>query len=101
MLLLKNVDLYTPALTGRTDLLVKGGRIIRAEPRIQIPERLCEVFDTTNVIAEPGLIDSHVHILGGGDEGGYTTRMPAALDATEVERMARLAFVSERLMADR
>lgn len=76
MLLLKNAELYAPTPVGRTDLLVAGGQIVRIEPRIQIPERLCDVFDASDVVAVPGLIDSHVHILGGGGEGGYATRTP-------------------------
>jgi beta-aspartyl-dipeptidase (metallo-type) len=76
MLLLKNADLYAPRSIGRTDVLAAGGQIIRVEPRIEIPDRYCDVFDASNVIAVPGFIDSHVHMLGGGGEGGYATRTP-------------------------
>jgi beta-aspartyl-dipeptidase (metallo-type) len=35
-----------------------------------------ELLDAEGLLALPGLIDSHVHILGGGGEGGYATRTP-------------------------
>lgn len=35
-----------------------------------------EVIDAENCYVIPGLIDSHVHICGGGGEGGYRTRTP-------------------------
>jgi len=35
-----------------------------------------EVVDASEKIIIPGLIDSHVHILGGGGEGGPATRAP-------------------------
>jgi beta-aspartyl-dipeptidase (metallo-type) len=34
------------------------------------------VIDGKGKIAVPGFIDSHVHMLGGGGEGGYKTRTP-------------------------
>ena len=79
MLLIKNVDLYTPAAAGRADLLLAGGHIVRLEPDIRIPEAYCEVFDASGLIATPGFIDAHVHATGGGGEGGYATRTPELL----------------------
>jgi beta-aspartyl-dipeptidase (metallo-type) len=79
MLLLKNADLYTPAPAGRADLLLAGGRIIRVEPDIRIPDRYCDVVDVTSCIATPGFVDGHVHLTGGGGEGGYATRTPELL----------------------
>jgi beta-aspartyl-dipeptidase (metallo-type) len=74
MLLLKNVDLYTPAPAGRTDILIAGGRIERVAPGLRAIEPYCEVFDASRLIAVPGFIDGHVHAAGGGGEGGYATR---------------------------
>ena len=76
MLLLKNADIYAPAAAGRADILVAGGRILRVEPHIQIPASYCEEVDATGLVAVPGFIDGHVHIMGGGGEGGYATRTP-------------------------
>ena len=36
----------------------------------------CEVVDCEGNYVVPGFIDSHVHLIGGGGEGGYATRTP-------------------------
>ena len=79
MLLLKNADVYAPKAAGRADVLLGGGRILRVEPAIEVPARYCEQVDATGLIAVPGFIDGHVHITGGGGEGGYATRTPEFL----------------------
>ena len=76
VLLLKNADIYAPARIGRADILIAGGRIVRLEPDIRIPDSYCESVDAAGCIAVPGLIDGHVHVTGGGGEGGYATRTP-------------------------
>lgn len=79
MLLLRNADIYTPAPAGRADILLAGNRIIRVEPDIRIPESYCESVDAAGLLAVPGFIDAHVHLTGGGGEGGYATRTPELL----------------------
>jgi beta-aspartyl-dipeptidase (metallo-type) len=76
VLLLKNVDLYAPAPAGRSDLLIAGGRIVRVEPDIRIPAAYADIVDGSAFIAVPGFIDGHVHMMGGGGEGGYQSRTP-------------------------
>ncbi len=79
MLVIKNADVYAPAPSGRADILVAGGRIVRVEPNIQLPSSYAENFDASALLAVPGFIDSHVHMTGGGGEGGYATRTPELL----------------------
>ena len=74
--LLKHVEVYAPEREGRCDLLLGGGRILRMEPDIRIPRRYAEVIDGRNHLAVPGFIDGHVHLMGGGGEGGFATRTP-------------------------
>ena len=76
MLLLKNVDVHAPAAMGRADILAAGGRILRIEPGITLPSAYVEEVDASGLIAVPGFIDGHVHMMGGGGEGGYATRTP-------------------------
>ena len=76
MLLLKNADVYTPAAKGRADILAAGGRILRVEPSIELPPAYVEHVDASGLIAVPGFIDGHVHMMGGGGEGGFATRTP-------------------------
>ncbi len=76
MLLLRNADIFTPAPAGRADILLSGGHIDRIEPDIRISEDYCAIVDAASLVAVPGFIDAHVHITGGGGEGGYATRTP-------------------------
>lgn len=76
MLLLKNADVYAPAAIGRADILMAGGRIVMVGPDIEVPGRLCERVDASGLVAAPGFIDGHVHLAGGGGEGGFATRTP-------------------------
>jgi beta-aspartyl-dipeptidase (metallo-type) len=76
MLLIQHADIYAPESGGSCDLLIGGGKILRMEPDIRIPRKYCEVIDGRNLKAVPGFIDGHVHIMGGGGEGGFATRTP-------------------------
>jgi beta-aspartyl-dipeptidase (metallo-type) len=76
MFLLKNADIYTPASAGRGDILVAGGRIVHVAPDLRVPDSWCEVVDAAGDLAVPGFIDGHVHMMGGGGEGGFATRTP-------------------------
>jgi beta-aspartyl-dipeptidase (metallo-type) len=76
MLLLKQVDVFAPARRGRADILVAGGRVERIEPDIRVNEPYADVVDAAGLLAVPGFVDGHVHVTGGGGEGGYATRTP-------------------------
>lgn len=76
LFLIKNAEVFAPEPGGRCDLLLGGGRILRMEPDIRIPRKYCEVIEGRNLTAVPGFIDGHVHIMGGGGEGGFATRTP-------------------------
>lgn len=76
MLLIKNAELYTPAYAGRKDILICGGKIEQIADRICVPRNLCRVLDSKGKYVIPGFIDQHVHITGGGGEGGFHTRTP-------------------------
>jgi beta-aspartyl-dipeptidase (metallo-type) len=82
-LIVQGAELWTPAPLGPADLLVVAGRIVRIARRIDPrPEFLpAEVLDARGLAAAPGLVDGHVHILGGGGEGGPATRAPEVTPA--------------------
>jgi beta-aspartyl-dipeptidase (metallo-type) len=79
MLLVRNLDVYAPAPVGRADLLIAAGRILRVEAGLNLPASLCETVDGRGLMAVPGFVDAHVHLTGGGGEGGYATRTPELL----------------------
>lgn len=79
MKIIKNVNVYAPEKLGKKDLLIAGYKICQISDNLDIPENWeVEVIDGEGLIATPGFIDSHVHILGGGGEGGFANRTPEA-----------------------
>lgn len=76
MLLIQNVEVLAPEPSGRCDLLLGGGRILRMEAGLRVPRRLARAIDGRNLVAVPGFVDGHVHLMGGGGEGGFATRTP-------------------------
>lgn len=77
MYLIKNAVLYTPLPIGKKDVLIGGGKILKIEDNLPVEESYdITVIDGEGKLLIPGLIDSHVHILGGGGEGGARTRTP-------------------------
>lgn len=77
MYLIKNARVYAPEDLGVQDVLIGGGEILKIAENLPAEEAYgVEVIDGTGKILMPGLIDAHVHILGGGGEGGAKTRTP-------------------------
>ena len=75
--LIKGASVYAPEKIGVKDILVVGGRIVRISDRIDLPKDFDQqVILANGKIVIPGLIDLHVHLLGGGGEGGPRTRTP-------------------------
>ena len=76
MYLIKDVDVYAPVHKGRKDILIANDKIALVEKNMKpdIPD-LVE-FDGSELIAVPGFIDQHVHVTGGGGEGGFHSRTP-------------------------
>lgn len=75
---IKNGEVYAPNYLGKQDILLAGGKIEVISEEIDI-EKLpfnVEVIDAEGKTVIPGFIDPHVHILGGGGEGGFRTRTP-------------------------
>ncbi len=74
--LIKNAELYAPEALGKQDILLAGERIVRIAPQIDLTGDDVTVIDASGLIATPGFVDSLVHIIGGGGEGGFRTRTP-------------------------
>jgi beta-aspartyl-dipeptidase (metallo-type) len=84
LLLVRNVEVFAPAAIGRRDLLLGGGRILAMQPHLRIGVDT-KVIEGDGAILCPGLVDSLVHLSGGGGEGGFATRT-AALDGRQALR---------------
>ncbi|WP_347942214.1 beta-aspartyl-peptidase [Peribacillus simplex] len=76
--LIKNGEIYSPNYLGRKDVLITNDKIAFIDDSIEIPDNFApiHIIDATNLLVVPGFIDSHVHIIGGGGEGGFKTRTP-------------------------
>lgn len=76
--IIKNGEIYSPEYLGKKDILISGEKIHGIFDNVEIPKGIGEVnvIDAEGKIIVPGFIDSHVHILGGGGEGGFSTRTP-------------------------
>ena len=76
--LLKNASVYAPEKIGVMDVLLADKRIAAIAPELpSLPDGLpSETIDLSGKHLIPGLIDSHVHVSGGGGESGPATRVP-------------------------
>ena len=77
MYLIKNAQVYAPQPVGTYDVLTGGGKILKIAKDLPVETAYgVEVIDGSGKILMPGLIDTHVHIVGCGGEGGARTRTP-------------------------
>jgi beta-aspartyl-dipeptidase (metallo-type) len=76
--LLRNADLYDPEHVGRAHLLVAREAVVWVGASVPaFPGSLgVTEYDLEGRRLIPGLIDSHVHLTGGGGEAGPNTRVP-------------------------
>ncbi len=78
IILIRGSRIFAPQSRGEKEILIAGSQIIAvSEPgSIRLEGLPVEVVDAAGMMVCPGLIDPHVHILGGGGEGGPATRAP-------------------------
>lgn len=75
--LLKNIECYCPKYMGKKDILIAGDKIFKIlNPQSCIVgDEIADIVDCDGLMAFPGIIDGHVHISGGGGEGGFSSRI--------------------------
>lgn len=85
MYLVKNVKLFDPQPMGKVDILVTNDRVaaVGNDLHPQVPG--LTVIDGTGKTAVPGFIDQHVHVTGGGGEGGFNSRTPELMLSTVIK----------------
>jgi beta-aspartyl-dipeptidase (metallo-type) len=76
--LVRDGEIFAPDPLGKKDILILGSKIgAVCEPgQIKVSGIPIDEMDASGKRIFPGFIDSHVHILGGGGEGGPSTRAP-------------------------
>lgn len=79
--IIKNVEVYSPEKLGKKEILVTAGKIAAIEDHLELTCNGADIniIDGEGMMLTPGFIDPHVHILGGGGEGGCHTRAPEVL----------------------
>ncbi|MBI6872603.1 beta-aspartyl-peptidase [Clostridium aciditolerans] len=79
MILIKNIEVFSPQSLGKKNILIFYNKIAYISSEVNLPDKNfpeIKVIDGEGLTVVPGLIDLHVHITGGGGEGGFTTRAP-------------------------
>jgi len=90
--LIKNAEVYAPEYLGKKDLLVGGEQILAIENNMHIDVIDVEEIDAAGKYVLPGLIDQHVHIIGGGGKFAYASMTPE-VDAEELIRCGTTTVV--------
>lgn len=77
-ILIQAVRVWAPELLGVCDVLTVGDRVVALGPGLEIPPWANEttVIPGRGLDLLPGFVDQHVHIAGGGGEGGPVNRTP-------------------------
>ncbi len=88
---------FSPEPHGSHQILMAGERVIwMGDDLPPLPADLgVEVVELGGRRVIPGLVDSHVHVTGGGGKGGFANRMPA-LAAAELLSAGTSAVVGRK-----
>ncbi|MFD2190713.1 beta-aspartyl-peptidase [Pistricoccus aurantiacus] len=87
MTLLRVGRIHAPEPLEATDILIADGRIAALGCDLDIPRGWpVNRVEAPDLIAVPAFIDQHVHVTGGGGEGGGGSRCPA-ITAEEIAAM--------------
>ncbi|MDQ3284105.1 MAG: amidohydrolase family protein, partial [Acidobacteriota bacterium] len=72
VLVVEHGQLFDPAPRGKTTIVIAGGRIEKIGD-VDASAFEPEVVDATGCIVTPGLIDCHIHLIGGSGEEGFAS----------------------------
>ena len=80
LVLIKNGEVYGPGYIGQASILLWNNSIAKIgqidEHTVRSLGLEVEVVDAHGCVVIPGLIDPHVHLIGGGGEAGFASRTP-------------------------
>lgn len=75
--LIQNAECFAPNYIGKQDVLIGGSKILKISPSIKLNGDVpIHVVNASGKWLIPGLVDSLVHITGGGGEAGFSSRTP-------------------------
>ncbi len=75
---IRNVEVYSPEYLGVKTVVIAGDKIEGIYNELKLPDNFIpiEIIEGDGLLLFPGFIDNHVHLVGGGGEGGFSTRTP-------------------------
>ena len=87
--LIKGAHVFAPEDLGVVDVLTVNDKVVAVGKDLsaQLPD--LETIDAKGLVMTPGFIDQHIHVTGGGGEGGPKTRTPE-LVLSELAARARM-----------
>ncbi len=71
---LLNLECYTPEHVGKKNILLTHSKICKVGSE-RLSGNEITTIDCRGLMAFPGIVDGHVHIIGGGGENGFTSRL--------------------------
>lgn len=74
--LIKNARLYNSVEADLKQILIQGNKIVQVAALIETGSLEVEVIDAKGAWVTPGLIDIHVHVIGGGGQTGFSSLAP-------------------------
>lgn len=79
--LIDNAEVYAPEPHGKLSVLIADERIAWMGKDFPARQTLpgLKTLNAAGMVLTPGIVDGHVHIIGGGSEGGQRTRSPELL----------------------
>lgn len=76
--LIKGGRIFTPDEIGIQDILIINNKILKIDQEISPSgyfDLEIEYYDAKDKIVCPGLVDSHIHLIGGGGASGFISRV--------------------------
>lgn len=75
-LLLRRANVFAPTPLGEVDILIVNQHIVAIGRDLSVSLPDLQTIDVAGRVVIPGVIDQHIHVTGGGGEGGPVTRCP-------------------------
>ena len=74
--LIRNAHVFSPDDLGVRDVLMVNGRFLAIDTDLDVKLPNLQSIDAKGKILTPGFFDQHIHVTGGGGEGGPVSRTP-------------------------
>jgi beta-aspartyl-dipeptidase (metallo-type) len=76
LVIIRNAHLFDPDEVGVRDILVAGERVVAIQEKLDTGGLDVVEVDAGGRRVVPGLVDGHAHVIGGGGNEGYASRIP-------------------------